>query len=117
MGRSVTTDAYRYNSWEGGNGEELYDRANDPKKYTNLVSNPHLHRCWRICAANFLKDGISTSHLPAILLLTTKTQTVMAMGFATVSIRSPYQPNSFRQITGIAMIVIYAGQPWCYGNM
>ena len=39
MGRSVTTEQYRYNSW-GINGEELYNHSNDPKEYTNLVNNP-----------------------------------------------------------------------------
>lgn len=39
MGRNATTELYSYNSWQG-NGEELYDRINDPKQWTNLVSNP-----------------------------------------------------------------------------
>ena len=38
MGRSVTTQQYRYNSW-GAHGEELYDRTSDPHEYTNLATN------------------------------------------------------------------------------
>lgn len=37
---AVITNQYHYNNWES-KGEELYDRINDPKEYTNLAGNPN----------------------------------------------------------------------------
>lgn len=95
MGRSVTTDAYRYNSWEGGNGEELYDRANDPKEYTNLVSNPAFASVLADMRRK-LSEGWQQHQPPARDTATYyKDSDGDGYGFATVSIRSPYQPNGF----------------------
>lgn len=38
MGRSVRTENFHYNNWDG-NGEELYDLRTDSFEYTNLVTN------------------------------------------------------------------------------
>jgi uncharacterized sulfatase len=41
VGRSVRTDRWRYTEWDGGKrGAELYDEANDPHEWKNLVEDP-----------------------------------------------------------------------------
>ena len=40
-GRAVVTDRYRYIRWNGPHpDEELFDHANDPREYTNLIQKP-----------------------------------------------------------------------------
>jgi iduronate 2-sulfatase len=41
MGRSVRTERWRYNEWDGGNrGVELYDHDADPKEHRTLAGDP-----------------------------------------------------------------------------
>lgn len=97
MGRSVTTDAYRYNSWEGGNGEELYDRVNDPKEYTNLASNPS-YAAALADMRNKLAEGWQKHQPPARdTIAYYKDADGDGYGSAADSIRSTYLPIGFSQ--------------------
>lgn len=41
MGRSVRTERWRYNEWDGGKkGVELYDHQADPREHRNLAGDP-----------------------------------------------------------------------------
>ena len=41
MGRSIRTDKWRFTDWnEGKDGEELYDKMNDPGEFDNLANDP-----------------------------------------------------------------------------
>ncbi len=45
MGRSIRTERWRYTEWnEGQAGLELYDHANDPHEFTNLLHGGKSHR-------------------------------------------------------------------------
>lgn len=42
QGKSVRTERWRYNEWDGGNqGVELYDHESDPGEYHNLAGDPN----------------------------------------------------------------------------
>lgn len=94
MGRSVTTQHYRYNSW-GSNGEELYDLQADPGEFTNQATNPQFAGVLTEMR-QFLANGWTGSFPPACDTLTWyKDNDGDGFGRPDSTIRACYQPYGY----------------------